>query len=98
MELSRVVKLKRRKSGSSGPPSSLKEGELGFNEVDKVLYYGAGDDGDGNSNNIIPIAGGFTNLIKDAQVSNMPTGVTPSDDYLIVNINGTQRALRLFDF
>ena len=98
MPSSSIIKLKRRKNGSSGAPATLKEGELSFNEVDQVLYYGAGDDGSGNSNNIIPIGGGFTQLIKDSQVSTMSSGVSASNDYLIITINGTQKALRLFDF
>jgi len=55
-----TIKIKRRaSSGSAGAPSSLKSGELAFNEntSDKKLYYGYGDDGNGNATSVISIAG-----------------------------------------
>lgn len=52
-----TIKIKRRKNGSSGPPSSLKNGELAFNEINSVLYYGSGESGNGDATNIIPIGG-----------------------------------------
>jgi hypothetical protein len=52
-----VIRIKRRTSGGSGAPSSLKNAELAFNEVDQKLYYGKGDDGNGNATSIITIAG-----------------------------------------
>lgn len=55
-----TIKIKRRaSSGSAGSPSSLKSGELAFNEnaSDKKLYYGYGDDGSGNATSVISIAG-----------------------------------------
>ena len=55
-----TIKIKRRaSSGNAGAPSSLKSGELAFNEntSDKKLYYGYGDDGSGNATSIISIAG-----------------------------------------
>jgi hypothetical protein len=97
MDLPSKILIKRRKGGAVGPPSSLLNGELGFNEVDQVLYYGAGDDGNGNATNIISIAGGFTDMIKDAELYSPSTPLTESTDYLIVNINGVEKAIRLFD-
>jgi hypothetical protein len=97
MDLPSKILIKRRKQGDAGAPSSLLNGELSFNEVDEVLYYGSGDDGNGNATNIISIAGGFTNLIKDAELYAPSSPLTESSDYLIVNINGTQKAIRLFD-
>ena len=50
--------IKRRLSGVVGPPPSLLNGELAFNEVNEVLYYGAGVASDGlSAEAIIPIAG-----------------------------------------
>lgn len=97
MDLPSKILIKRRKEGVVGPPSNLLNGELGFNEVDQVLYYGSGDDGNGNATNIISIAGGFTDMIKNAELYSPSTPLTESTDYLIVNINGVEKAIRLFD-
>ena len=98
MEMSRTILIKRRLLGTSGPPATLKNGELAFNEVDQVLYYGKGDN-NGDAINIIPIAGSYTNIFKDSIVETLAHNeVTASNDYLIVNVNGSVRALRLFDF
>lgn len=97
MDLPSKILIKRRKVGDAGPPTNLLNGELSFNEVDQVLYYGAGDDGHGNSTTIISIAGGFTNLIKDAELYAPSAPLAESTDYLIVNINGVEKAIRLFD-
>jgi hypothetical protein len=55
-----IIKIRRRASGGqAGAPSSLKSGELAFNEntSDKSLYYGYGDDGAGVATSIITIGG-----------------------------------------
>ena len=98
MQPARTILIKRRRNGTSGAPDSLYNGELAFNEVDKVLYYGSGDNGHGIAENILAIAGSFNTLIQDAYVSSDLTNVSASNDFLIVNINGSPRALRLFDF
>lgn len=98
MELSRTILIKRRLQGNSGPPSALQNGELAFNEVDQVLYYGKGN-GVGGAETIIPIAGTYTTIFKDSIVETLSSGeVNASQDYLIINVNGSVRALRLFDF
>ena len=97
MDLSSKILIKRRNQGDVGPPNSLLNGELSFNEVDEVLYYGLGNDGNGNATNIISIAGGFTNMIKNAELYSPSTPLTESTDYLIVNINGIEKAIKLFD-
>lgn len=52
------LRIKRRSSaGAAGAPASLLNAELAFNENDKTLYYGFGDDGSGNATSIIAIAG-----------------------------------------
>ncbi len=35
-----TILIKRRTSGTPGPPTSLKSGELAVNEVDNTLYIG----------------------------------------------------------
>jgi hypothetical protein len=50
------IRIKRRLTGSAGAPSSLKNAELAFNEVDNTLYYGKGSSG-GEATSIIAIAG-----------------------------------------
>lgn len=55
-----IIKLRRRAStGQAGAPASLKTGEPAFNEnaSDKILYYGYGDDGNGDATSIIAIGG-----------------------------------------
>lgn len=52
------LRIKRRSAaGAAGAPASLLNAELAFNENDKTLYYGFGDDGSGNATSIISIAG-----------------------------------------
>jgi hypothetical protein len=54
-----TLKIKRRASGNTGGPTTLKSGELAFNEVstDKLLYYGYGDDGSGTATSVVAIGG-----------------------------------------
>lgn len=53
-----TLRIKRRSSGGAvGAPAALLSAEPAFNEADKVLYYGYGDDGSGNATSIIPIGG-----------------------------------------
>lgn len=52
-----IIKIKRRHTGAGGAPSSLKSGELAYNEVNDILYYGEGDIGSGDANSVIAISG-----------------------------------------
>ena len=53
-----TIRLKKRAaSGAAGAPSSLAPSEIAFNEADKKLYYGFGDDGSGGASSILSIAG-----------------------------------------
>ena len=45
-----TILIKRRTTGEAGAPASLSGGELAFNEVNSVLYYGS-------NNGVIPIGG-----------------------------------------
>lgn len=55
--MANVLKIKRRVTGASGAPSALKGGELAYNEVSDVLYYGKGDNGSGEATSIVAVAG-----------------------------------------
>ena len=55
--MANTIRIKRRASGAAGAPSSLKNAELAFNEVDSVLYYGLGTDVSGNANTVVAIGG-----------------------------------------
>jgi hypothetical protein len=57
MPESSTILIKRRKSGTAGTPNTLKNGELAYNEISNVLYYGHGADNNSNATNIIPIGG-----------------------------------------
>ena len=69
-----TLKIKRRSSsGNSGAPSSLKSGEIAYNENSstQTLYYGYGDDGNGDATSIISIAGSgaYTTLTTAQTIS-----------------------------
>lgn len=68
--MSNSIRIKRRAStGSAGAPTSLKNGELAYNEADDILYYGYGVSGS-NAAQIKQIAGPgtpaatFTNYVN----------------------------------
>jgi len=67
-----TIRIKRRVSGDPGPPASLANGELAFNEVDRTLYYGTA---------LAPIAiagpGAFAPL-DSPPLSGAPTAPTPA--------------------
>ena len=74
--MANILRIKRRPgSGSAGAPSSLKNAELAFNEADNTLYYGYGDDGSGNANNIPAIGGigAFVSLGTDQTITGNKT-------------------------
>jgi hypothetical protein len=55
--MANTLRIKRRVSGAAGAPSSLKNAELAYNEVDDVLYYGKGADVNGDATTIPAVAG-----------------------------------------
>jgi len=68
--MSNSIRIKRRAStGATGKPTSLKNGELAYNEADDILYYGYGVSGS-NAAQIKEIAGPgapaatFTNYVN----------------------------------
>ena len=52
-----AIQILRRLSGAAGAPASLRAGQLAFNHVDGILYYGDGDDGSGAATAIVKIGG-----------------------------------------
>jgi hypothetical protein len=73
--MANTLRIKRRVSGATGAPSSLKNAELAFNEVDNILYYGKGADGNGDATTIPAIAGdgAFVNLTGAQTISGAKT-------------------------
>jgi hypothetical protein len=73
--MANTLRIKRRVSGAAGAPSGLKNAELAFNEVDGVLYYGKGADGNGNATTIPAIAGdgAFVSLTGTQTISGAKT-------------------------
>ena len=69
--MSNTLRIKRRASGDAGAPSSLKNAELAFNEVDNILYYGTGTDINGDANTVIAIGGygAFTTLTSTQTIT-----------------------------
>jgi hypothetical protein len=63
--MANTIRIKRRASGESGAPSSLKNAELAFNEIDQKLYYGKGADGSGNATSIVAIGGVGWDSVSD---------------------------------
>jgi hypothetical protein len=73
--MANTLRIKRRVSGASGAPSGLKNAELAFNEVDGILYYGKGADGNGDATTIPAIAGdgAFVSLTGTQTISGAKT-------------------------
>lgn len=73
--MSNTIRIKRRATGLGGAPSTLKNAELAFNEVDNVLYYGTGTDVNGDANTVISIGGdgAFVNLSGNQTISGAKT-------------------------
>ena len=56
--MAQKIRIKRRlASGGAGAPTTLAAAELAFNESDKILWYGLGDDGSGEATSVIAIGG-----------------------------------------
>ena len=77
--MNNTIQIKRRENTGGalpGAPLSLSGGELAFNEVDKVLYYGYGGgtfNGDGNPGSVIGIGG--AGLYVDRTTNQTVSGV-----------------------
>ena len=73
--MANTLRIKRRVTGSAGAPSGLKNAELAFNEVDGILYYGKGADGNGDATTIPAIGGdgAFVSLTGNQTISGTKT-------------------------
>jgi len=74
--MANTLRIKRRVAGgAAGAPSSLKNAELAFNEVDDILYYGKGADGNGDATTIPAIGGigAFVNLTANQTITGTKT-------------------------
>ena len=81
--MANTIRLKKRAaSGSAGAPTTLAPSEVAFNEADKKLYYGFGDDGDGTSSSIITIggSGAFFNKTDTWSANTVLSGPTTGSD------------------
>jgi len=81
--MANTIRLKKRAaSGSAGAPTTLAPSEVAFNEADKKLYYGFGDDGDGTSSSIITIGGegAFFNKTDTRAANTVLSGPTTGSD------------------
>ena len=81
--MANTIRLKKRAaSGSAGAPTTLAPSEVAFNEADKKLYYGFGDDGDGTSSSIITIggSGAFFNKTDTRSANTVLSGPTTGSD------------------
>lgn len=104
--MANVIRIKRRLDANGavgGAPSSLKNAELAFNEVNKVLYYGVGEDGSGNATSILAIGGegwdaapdlsGYAQLAGATFTGGVNVGTSENPEDLVVHgnltVNGT---------
>jgi len=85
-----AIRFKRRNSGAVGAPTALLSGQPAWNNVDKILYLGTGDDGSGNATSIEAIAGEGHVLTKNTQF--MTAFMDPAPD---VSVSGTATAMNL---
>jgi ATP-dependent protease ClpP protease subunit len=93
-----TIRIKRRMSGDSGPPSSLSNAEIAFNEINNTLYYGKGSDINGNATEIIPIGGTLNSLMQTASLSSISNNnIIDTQEYIIINVGGNTRYIRLYD-
>jgi hypothetical protein len=74
-----TILIKRRTSGQPGAPTSLSGGELAFNEVNSVLYYGS-------QNGVIPI-GGSGEYATNSLVSSVSTNLIHSTNSLVSSVS-----------
>jgi hypothetical protein len=82
-----TVLIKRRREGSAGKPTNLKNGELAFNEITDTLYYGRGINNDANATDIIPIGGRDIYSITDPVETPASLIGGESTDYFTVPYN-----------
>jgi hypothetical protein len=55
--MTKKLRIKRRQTGAAGPPATLLNAELAFNETTNTLFYGKGETVNNAAAAIIPIGG-----------------------------------------
>lgn len=90
--MANTIRIKRRTTGASGAPSSLKSAELAYNMVDNTIYAGFGDDGAGNATSVKAVGGDGTFAVLASPTF---TG-TPAAPTAATNTNTTQIATTAF--
>ena len=79
--MANTIRIKRRAvGGGSGPPTTLENAELAFNEQTSILYLGVGTGGGGGSaTSIIPIggAGSFVDVASAQTIGGVKTFTSP---------------------
>lgn len=89
-----TIQIKRRESGASGAPATMKSGELAWNNVDDSLYIGAGDDGEGNSltQEVIGGIGAFLALTGDQTINGQKDFITSPEVPTLASTDNTNKA------
>ena len=90
--MANVIRIKRRTSGATGAPASLKSGELAYNNMDNTIYAGFGDDGSGNATSVKPVGGEGT----FAKLGSPDRTGTPTAPTAAADTNTTQLATTAF--
>jgi len=92
-----TIRIKKRAaSGADGAPSSLASSELAFNESDKKLYYGFGDNGSAVASSVITVGG--NGAFCDLTTAQTVAGVKTFSDNVIMSgnltVNGTTTSIQ----
>lgn len=90
--MTNVIRIKRRVSGATGAPASLKSAELAYNMADDTIYAGYGDDGAGNATSVKPVGGEGT----FAKLASPTFTGTPAAPTATAGTNTTQIATTAF--
>lgn len=95
--MANTLRIKRRLSGSPDAPSSLFNGELAYNEISNILYYGSGSDG-GTAIDVIAIGGQGAFFDLTAVAGNEVISDTTFDAGYQVTFNGTVSGDGLYNY
>lgn len=73
--MAKELRIKRRLAGDAGPPATLLNAEIAFNEIGGVLYYGRGLGANNVATEIVPIAGfgAFVGLTGTQNINGIKT-------------------------
>jgi hypothetical protein len=97
--MANTIRIKRRWTGTTDAPATLKSGEVAYNGVNDVLYIGFGDDGSGNATSVKAMGGfgAFLGLTTDQVVGGIKTfSSSPVVPTLASTDNSTKAASTAF--